>query len=511
MSPTKWMERKPTKLHLFQGDMFMITLNWKPNRSSHIPLHKQVEDYLKAKIVRGEWTVGTRIPSQRVLAEALGVNRSTIVTAIEELASLGFLEGNSGAGTKVMNTTWSMLASVAPPDWTSYVRSGQHQPNLPTIQEIHDAEADPNVIRIGTGELSPELLPYEKTKDIFKRLSSKNVPLGYEEAKGSLVLREQIAEQVGKMGIHASPSSILIVSGALQALQLISIGLLHRGSSILLERPSYLYSLNVFQSAGMKLHGVPIDDQGIQTSFISHYKRQYEGTLLYTIPSFQNPTGILMSDSRRKELLTICEKESLPLIEDDVYRDLWLDEAPPKPIKAYDKNGMVLYLGSMSKTISPGLRIGWVIGPEPVIDRLSDVKMQTDYGASSLSQVAATEWLSSGLYEEHIQDVRNQLRIRRDFVLELLQKHFHDIAEWNVPKGGFYIWTKLMPHLSYHELFRKALKAGILLNPGHLYDRESSQYLRISYSYASMSDLEKGLRKLALIIRELITERSNEK
>ncbi len=480
----------------------MVHISWKPNRSSHIPVHKQVEDYLKDKVVKGEWTVGTRIPSQRALAEALGVNRSTIVTALDELVSLGLLEGNSGAGTRVVNTTWSLLASVAPPDWTSYVRSGQHHPNLPTIQEIHDGEANPRVIRLGTGELSPELLPYEKTKDIFKRLSSKNVPLGYEEAKGSNVLREQISSYVKGIGINASPSSILIVSGALQALQLISIGLLHKESSILVEKPSYLFSLNVFQSAGLKLYGVHMDRQGIDTSYLSSFKKRYGGALLYTIPTFQNPTGILMSEERRMKLLEVCEGVSLPLIEDDVYRDLWLDSEPPKPIKAYDKNGMVLYLGSMSKTVSPGLRIGWVIGPEPVIDRLSDLKMQTDYGASSLSQAAAYEWMSSGLYEEHTSFVREQLRKRRDLVLELLQKHFHDIAEWHVPKGGFYIWTRLLPDIAYHDLFRKALREGILLNPGHLYDRDSGGYLRISYSFASINDLEVGIKKLALIIRD---------
>lgn len=481
----------------------MADLQWKPSPSTSIPLHKQIEDYIKEKILNGEWTVGTKLPSQRALAEAFGVNRCTVVTALDELTALGFIEGKSGGGTRVVNNTWSQLASSPPPDWNTYVKAGIHQPNLPTIQEINRAEFVPGVIRLGTGELSPELLPTDKMETMFSRLSQRAMPLGYEGSKGNLYLRQQISAYVKSMGIDCSPSSILIVSGTLQALQLISIGLLHRGSTILLEKPSYLNSLHVFQSSGMKLFGVPLDKEGIQTSSIAQFKKQHNGALLYTIPSFHNPTGTLMSEIRRKQLMEVCEKESLPIIEDDVYRDLWLDAPPPKPLKAYDKNGIVLYLGSMSKTVSPGLRIGWVIGPEPVIDRLADIKMQTDYGSSSLSQWAAAEWFSSGLYEEYVASVREQLKIRRETALQALEKHLGDIATWAVPTGGFYIWVRLLPTISMRELFEKALAEGILVNPGNIYDPQSNQYLRLSYSYASLPELEAGIEKLSMLIRLL--------
>ncbi|MED4727403.1 PLP-dependent aminotransferase family protein [Aneurinibacillus migulanus] len=481
----------------------MADLQWKPNSSPSIPLHKQIEEYIKEKILNGEWTVGTKIPSQRALAAAFGVNRSTVVTALDELTALGFIEGKSGGGTRVINNTWSLLTSTPPPDWNTYVKAGIHQPNLPTIQEINRAEFVPGVIRLGTGELSPELLPTDKMETIFRNLSQRAMPLGYEGPKGNLYLRQQISTYVKSLGIDCSPSSILVVSGALQALQLISIGLLHRGSTILLEKPSYLYSVHVFQSSGMKLFGVPLDEQGIQTSLIAQFKKQHNGALLYTIPSFHNPTGTLMSEKRRTQLMKVCENESLPIIEDDVYRDLWLDAPPPKPLKAFDKNGIVLYLGSMSKTVSPGLRIGWVIGPEPVIDRLADIKMQTDYGSSSLSQWAAAEWFSSGLYEEHIESVREQLKIRRETAIQALEKHIGDIATWTAPTGGFYIWVRLLPTISIRKLFEKALAEGILLNPGNIYDLHANQYLRLSYAYASLTDLTSGIEKLSILIRLL--------
>lgn len=476
----------------------MNELNWKPNRNLSIPLHEQIYHFFKEKIMQGEWTVGTKLPSQRRLAAALEVNRSTIANAFEELIADGFIQSEVGRGTIVINNSWSLLSSTPPPDWNSYVKAGSHQPNHAIIQDINKAEADLSCIRLGTGELSPELLPNEQMQIIFQQ--QKNYHLGYPEPKGSLSLREAIAKHVSKKGIQTSASSILIVSGGLQALQLISIGLLHRGSTILTENPSYLHSVQVFQSAGMQLANVPMDDQGIQIEALRKIKKHQNGALLYTIPSFHNPTGIIMSESRREQLMKLCQQEQLPIIEDDVYHDLWLGSSPPLSLKSRDQYGLVLHIGSVSKTLSPGLRIGWIIGPEPVINRLADIKMQSDYGSSSLSQHAVTEWLSTERYEQHLNHIRKELKLRRDFMLQLLESHFSAIASWNIPAGGFYIWLTILPRISMRTLFNEALKVGILLNPGNIYGETNEQKLRLSYSYASLPDIEKGLLKIAEII-----------
>lgn len=481
----------------------MFTIDWKPNKSSPVPLHIQISDFIKEKITNGEWTVGYKLPPQRVLSKALGVNRSTVVTAFEELTAEGLIEGKSGSGTRVVNNTWNLLATTAPPDWSSYVNLGIHKPNLPTIHEINQAEFIPGIIRLGTGELSPNLIPSTSLKRVFNTLSSREITHGYQEPKGLLPLREQVADYLKTIGIQTSPSSILIVSGALQAIQLISIGLLHKGSTVLTEKPSYLHSLTVFQSAGMHLVGVPLDKEGIQISQIANYKRLHCASLLYTIPTFHNPTGTLMTVERRNQLLNICQQEQLPLIEDDVYRELWLDENPPMPMKASDNNGLVLYLGSLSKSLSPGLRIGWIVGPEPVIEHLADIKMQTDYGSSSISQWVAEALFSSGHYYQHLSEVRKELRTRRDFTLNILNKYFSDLAVWEKPTGGFYIWLRLLPSISIRKLFESALSEGILLNPGNVYDHTAEQYLRISYSYASLPGIEDSLKRLSNIVKTI--------
>ncbi|MGC5324702.1 PLP-dependent aminotransferase family protein [Brevibacillus sp. SYSU BS000544] len=481
----------------------MINIHWRPDKSAITPVYMQIKEFIKQKIETGEWTVGTKIPSQRTLAQLFEVNRSTVVTAFEELIAEGLLESKSGMGTEVKNNTWSLFSLSSPPDWNSYVKKGTHQPNLPTIQDIHKVEPIPHIIRLGTGEPSPELFPQEQLAQILHRLPSRIQSLGYEEEKGLYVLREQISIYLQSLGITSSPASILIVSGALQALQLISVGLLRRGSTIFLEKPSYLSSLNVFQSAGISLYGIPMDAGGLQTAYIQQQKKRQNASLLYTIPTFHNPTGSVMPLERRKKLLQVCEDVQLPIIEDDVYRELWIDSPPPPPLKAMDKNGTVLYLGSISKALSPGLRIGWIAGPEPVINRLADIKMQTDYGSSSLSQWAVAEWMASGLYFDHLEQMRQSLRVRRDTAIRLLESEFTGIAEWTKPSGGFYIWLRLPPVISLRELFDRALAEGILLNPGNLYDPSVASHLRLSYAYASLADLEKGMKKLSKIIQEM--------
>lgn len=468
----------------------------KLDRRSGVPLYQQLQHYIEEKIRNGEWAVGTRLPSQRVLAEHFDVNRSTVIMALDALAAQGIVEGRHGGGTRVINNTWNLMARKKAADWSAYVEAGRYKPNLPLIQKINHAEFVPKVIRMGTGELGPDLLPGKKFSQLFKRADAPLFSLGYSEPKGNIDLREEIARYLKRSGIEASPASILIVSGALQALQLISVGLLDYGSTLLLEKPSYLYSVNVFQSSGMRFIGLPMDSEGVRTEQLATCKRKYRGVILYTIPSFHNPTGTLMTEQRRQRLLTICGQEQLPIIEDDVYRELWLDAPPPPPLKSIDRAGNVLYVGSLSKILSAGLRIGWIVGPEPVIDRLADIKMQTDYGSSSLSQYAAMECLRSGLYEEHTSFVRNRLHGRRDDLAGLLDSYFSDIAAWHVPSGGFYIWLRLFPYIDPRLLFEQALQQGVLLNPGILYDRSARQYLRLSYAYASPKEMARAMRVL---------------
>jgi len=480
-----------------------VTIDWLPDKKSNEPVYKQIVNYISSKVSCGDWTIGSRLPSQRVLAELFQVNRSTVVRALEELCSYDILEGRTGEGTRVSSNTWSVLMTTPPPDWGDYLRSGTFRENLPAIQVINKLEFEDNIIRLGTGELAPDLFPGAMIREIFQKLPDRIPSLNYLEPLGLLELRKMLSRRLRMLGIDADPSCILITSGSLQALQLISVCMLKPGSVVYAESPSYIKSLQVFQSAGMKLNGIPMDREGILHWNIAAENINTENALLYTIPTFHNPTGTLMSTARRQELFRYCSNNRLPIIEDNAYGELWFDEAPPLPLKTMDQHGMILYLGTISKTLAPGLRIGWLVGPESVVERLGDVKMQVDYGASSVSQWALTELFSGGLYDEYLSDLRLKLRQRRDYVLSLLNYYFKDIAQWEIPKGSFYIWLKLTVDAPIDKLFQNMLQERILINPGSIYDFNKNQAIRLSYAYACEKDLKKGIEKLSETVRKL--------
>lgn len=486
----------------------MININWKPDKSSDVTITNQIVEYFKDKILSGKWTVGSVIPNQRLLAEKFEVNRSTIAAAMGELKADGLITSNGKSGTKVANGMLNYLASYQP-DWNGYIDYGIHAPNYKTIKTINDTEFNSDYIRLSSGEASPELFPVEILKKVVAEVANDINALGYECPNGSLYLREQLSKYLKKQGIDAKPESILIVSGALQAIQLISMGLLQYGSTVFIEKPSYLYSLQILKTLGMRKCGIEMDKEGIIASKIPHNIRKNKLSLLYTIPNFQNPTGILMSQKRRDELLKTCQESKIPIVEDDVYRELWIDEEPIHSLKSLDVSGNVIYIGSISKSLSPGLRIGWVVAPEPVINRLSDIKMQMDYGSSSLSQLVVAKFLEQGYYEEHLKVMRSKLKKRRDKALSLLELYFSDLADWDKPKGGFYIWIKLRKKISMTRLFEDACSKGILLYPGYLYESSSNDYLRISYSYANDVEMEKGIKVLSQIVKRHYEEVNN--
>lgn len=490
----------PSSLTDVQGE-------WMPDPASTLPLHRQISAYFIAKINSGAWPPGMRLAPQRELCRRLGVNRSTLVTALGTLADRGLIEGRRGGGTWVAAVQAAGNAALAKPcgNWNDYLEEGTHYPNLPAVQAINRLEYEPGLIRLGTGEPAPGLLPGEAMNRVLAELAVRTLPpLSYEEPLGSLSLRCAVSRELHKSGIQADPASILITSGALQGLQLIALALLPRGSTILLEKPSYLYSIHAFQSAGVKFSGLPMDQGGLVAGRLAAEALRTRAAMLYTIPSFHNPTGIVMDGERRQSLMEITGELGLPILEDGAYQELWLDAPPPLPLKALDHEGRVLHLGTLSKAASPGLRIGWIVGPEPVIRRLADIKMQTDYGASSLSQLAAARWLDGDYHEEHLAVLRGRLRERREFMLQLLQAHFTELASWSIPAGGFYIWLTLHRPVPMRRLFAAALQAGLLLNTGDLYDRGDNRHLRLSYAYASPAELSRGLPALAAIIKQKI-------
>ena len=290
---------------------------------------------------------------------------------------------------------------------------------------------------------------------------------------------------------------------------MISVSLLSAGSTVYAEAPSYIKSLQVFQSAGMRLTGVPMDARGLDVNALGQLIGDGRAAspaigqgdaVLYTIPTNHNPTGITMPEERRRALLAACTEHRLPIIEDCAYQDLVFEGPTPRPLAALDDNGMVITVGSASKALAPGLRIGWVCADERIVHRLADVKMQMDYGASTLSQWVFARFLDSGLYAEYLESLRAELRRRRDAALETLERLFAGRAHWNVPRGGFYIWLTFDEPVHMGRLFQRAIEHGILLNPGDIYDFRGNNALRLSYVYTAPEEFAGAAQTLAKLV-----------
>jgi len=473
---------------------------WKPNKSSKTSLTHQIVSYFKERVQTGDWLTGAMLPSQRKLAHQFGVNRSTIVEAINELTALGIVETAVGRGTVIANNTWSLLLET--PNWHKYIDSSLHPSNRPTIQKINHYEFDESYIRLSTGEISSDLMPKAYISKTLETIAKDQVTFNYLEPLGLYELRQELCQYLKRYQLDIHPEEMLIVSGSLQALQLIALSILGKDSSVFIEENSYITSLKVFDYSGITMKPAPTDANGVIPWLIDD-KNLNPQSLLYTIPTFHNPTGHTMSSERRQEILSWCKRHQLPIIEDDAYRELYFDDLPLHPIKSYDDSGNVLYMGSVSKSLAPGMRIGWIVGPKSIIDRLGDIKMQTDYGASSVSQWFMTYFLRNGLYEKHLEELRIKLKLRRDLLLDLLDQYFKDLAYWDKPQGGFYIWLRFNKKISTEKLFELALEEHLLINPGYVYSHKKNNAIRLSFCYASEEQLKVGIKKLAEIVKNL--------
>lgn len=464
-------------------------MHWQPNRQAPIGITTQIIEWMTAQIESGEWPSGMKLSSQRAFALQLGVNRSTLQEAIEELKADGLLTAKRGAATYVSTNAWTQLLARREPNWQRYIDQSTHKANLKTIQLINEFEQMLTMIRLGTGESSPALIPSAAVQASLQQITLDGQILGYSSPQGSLKLRKAICKYVKKRGIDTTPDNICIVSGALQALQLIAAGLLDPQSIVLQPSFSYLQSIQTFQSFGVHLKAM--DDWHEETILALRKNRQM---MIYTIPTLHNPTGKTMTEHERLSLLQLAEKMRIPILEDDVYGELQFEENMPA-LKALDQHGQVVYVGSLSKTLSPGLRIGWVIAPQPVAARLADIKMQMDYGSSAISQEIAAHWLKSGQYASHVEWLRHQLQMRAEKMHHFLTKHFAHIATWDKPTGGFYIWLRFHKPVVTTELFMQMLKKGIIIHPGYVYGR-GYHHMRLSYGYAEQEQWERALLEL---------------
>lgn len=450
------------------------------------------------KINLGNLEDGDKLPSQRAMAEQYNVNRSTVVEALEKLKANGIVEAIEKKGVYISHSLSMMVQNHL--SWQERIKPNIDKQNQYYIQRINEHEFDLHIIRLGTGELSPMLIPTDQFKAIIGNDLNNEMHASYEEPLGNEKLRLAIQTHALSRGIECSVDEICITSGALQGLKLIAEGTLLPDSKIYLETPSYMQSVKTWRNTQVNMQ--PISILSLKRKVLLNEKVNIN-SFLYLNPILHNPTGNTYTIEEMNRIIDDANHLGIPIVEDDIYSETWFDEQPPLPMKSMSKSNNVIYIGSLSKSVSPGLRIGWIIANKHLVKHLADIKMQTDYGASSISQYIATNWLTH-YHQEHLLNLRKTLKSRSEKMNDVLHAQFGDVAIWNKPQGSFYIWLKLKVKIDMHKLFEKCLDNQILIHPGEIYDPKQKNAIRLSYSYIDEDLIESTLIKLRKIIDEIL-------
>ncbi|WP_078411537.1 MocR-like pyridoxine biosynthesis transcription factor PdxR [Priestia abyssalis] len=479
-------------------------MEWKPDRTDKKPIYKQIADYIEQGISSGIFLPDSMLPSERALARELQVNRSTVVAAYEELLSLGIVERKKGSGTRISTDIWG-ISHKRIPNWGRYVEDGSFLPNLPLVQRIRTETQKRELINLASGELAPDLFPL----DPFRSILSEELftgHLGYDHPQGNELLREKISSHVKEYKkIDTGHSSILITSGAQQALHLIVQCLLKPGDAVAIEDPSYCFSLPIFQSAGLKTFLLPVDQHGINPDDLIALHKKHRIRMIFLNPDHQNPSGTILHLERRKRILELSSEFGIPIVEDDPYSLISFNGIVNPTLKSMDQNGNVLYISSLSKIVASGLRIGWVIGPAQVIERLADAKQQVDFGHSVFPQWVAHQFLDSDYFHTHIGMLRKQLKQRRDELTSSLHEVLADEIEFLVPEGGIHMWCKLKASVNEFRLLEESMKKGVAFVPGSVFGSKKG-YVRFTFGRGEAGLIGEGILRFADALKSLQTD-----
>lgn len=476
---------------------------WLPDRRLDKPVYRQIADRFEQAIRRGELTAGSPLPAERRLAAELGVNRTTVIQAYEELRSAGLVVRKVGSGTRVA-ADGAGDAPLRPADWRKYLEAGTMLPNPDAMRRIRtELRKDGGVVDFASGELAAELFPGGTVRDILAERPYEG-PLGYDDPQGYGPFREALSAFLARhLRIETSASSLLVTSGSQQSLFLIVQCLLRPGDAVAVETPSYCFSLPLLQSAGLRVLPLPVGAEGIDPDDVTRLHRRFRLKMLFLNPNFQNPTGTVLPAERRARLLRIAEEAGIPIVEDDPFSLTAFDGAPPRPLKAEDAGGRILYVGSLSKIASSGLRIGWLAGPQEIVSRLADARQQMDFGMSAIPQWLAAELIEGERFDRHLVRLRALLAGRLDELRMNLDYHLPGLVSYVPPGGGLNLWVRWLgaAQPGQMRMLERALAAGVAYVPGPIFGAEEPS-LRLCFAKPAAGEIERGVLRLKQVLTE---------
>lgn len=480
------------------------------------PIYMQIKNEIKKKIYSGELSPYEQLPSERKLADELNVNRSTILNAYRELKAEGLIDSHIGQGTQIMpliqEAEEKMSTAYYPISWQHMMSQEALLSQSTSIIDILNMSANNNLISFAAGIAAQELFPYKSMEALTATIHENCYePFLHTPVEGLYTLRECICNFMKKNRIRTIPEEVMVLSGSQQGLDLLARNYLDEGDTVIVEEPTYLGALQIFKAAGAKVIGVPVHNDGIRMDILEALIIKHKPKFIYTMPTFQNPSGRVMDMAHRIKLLELSYLYQVPIIEDDAYSELRYEGNPLPPLKALDKQGNVLYLNTFSKFLFPGIRIGWLSAPLEVIKHLSVKKQMMDLHANSIGQWLLIKYLEKNDIQEHISNITKVYSKKRDIMLDALEKYAPNGVRWSAPEGGFYIWCELPDTINHRSLWVKAIDAGVAYAPGESFfsGKQGQNNIRLNFSFPTANEIEIGIQRLMQVINELLDSTNN--
>jgi 2-aminoadipate transaminase len=441
------------------------------------PLYRRIVELVERGIVRGVLAPGFRLPPERELARSLHVSRATVVSAYRELEAKGLVRGYVGRGTFVSATTDGSV----PFAWRGKISASAIQNTDSTLRDLVRHAADPRIVSLAAGEPALDLFPTQAFRAAVDDVLSSHGTMawGHAPTEGQGLLRETLAHRFG-----GDPGTILVIAGAQQGLDLLARCLIDRGDAVIVDRPGYLGALQSFRSAGARMFGWDVARADMDE--LEDLLLRYRPKLIYTNPTFQNPTGTTLSIRARRELIELARRYRVPIVEDETYCELSLGPQPPPALNELDEDGtVVIRVNSFSKVLAPGLRLGWIGAARPIVDQLALMKQQVDPHTQNLVQLVVSRLIQGGMFDRHLLALRGEHRRRRDAVVKALQKHTPTGAlRFSVPEGGLFLWCRLAGDVSARDVQERALADSVFIVTGEPFyvDGGGTRELRICFT-----------------------------
>ena len=465
-------------------------------------LYRQVVDAIETGIRSGQLQVGQRLPAERKLASQLGVSRTTVTGAYQELEARGLLRGHVGRGTVVVGAPPDSASAAFP--WSQRASSLARQAGQVSLSygtPTHRAD----VIRFDVGWVDGSLYPVAELNALLRELAAEASIELYCAPRpgGDPTLRDAVSRWLRSRGMEVPPESVLITAGAQQGLNVVARAFLDPGDVVVTETPTFVGALMAFRWAGADVIGVPVDHEGVQPDLLEETFIRHRPKLAYLMPTFQNPTGGVLGRERRRLVLELAARYRVPVLESDVYGEIYFDDPPPPRLKALDSAGLVIYQGSLSKLAAPGLRIGWLAAPRGAWSPLAAAKAFADLHTPPLTQRLAARFLDSPRLESHLATIRAECRQRRDHLVTALRRELPRLT-LRVPSGGYYLWAQLPSPLRVDDLVPRAAAHGVTVRPGPEMtpERGGESHVRLCFAGFEPATLSEGARRLAAAVDE---------